>query len=251
MVVAYDGRAYHGWQKQKSGTDTVQQQVEIAAVDVLKHPVVSKAASRTDSGVHAEGQVVCIETDKQNIPLAGIRCAINSRLPFDIMVRSAREVPVDFDPTRDAVGKTYRYTICISPRVPVSLAGNTWRYGRPLDIEPMREAARMLAGEHDFAGFASRGDDRECTIRRIFACDVIDWGIKMEILIRGNGFLYHMVRNIAGTLVEIGRGRWKPERIREILVRGDRSLAGPTAPPEGLSLLCVHYNRDPCCNLLR
>ncbi len=243
MVIAYDGRAYHGWQRQAAGIDTVQERFERAAVVVLRHPVGTRGASRTDAGVHAAGQVVCLRTGNRSIPLAGMRRAINARLPGDIAVRSAREAPPDFDPSLDATGKTYRYLLSVSPRKPLAAAGNVWHYGRPLVVEPMRRAARQLVGRNDFAGFASKGDDRESTVRRIFSCDVVERGCLLGVTVRGDGFLYRMVRNIVGTLLEIGRGRWGPERIDAILAAADRALAGPTAPAEGLTLLRVHYER--------
>ncbi len=241
LVVAYNGAAYHGWQRQQRHIDTVQQRLEDALVGVVKHPVAVCGASRTDAGVHAAGQVAGFETTATNIPPEGLRRAVNSRLPDDIIVRSARVVGKNFHASRLAVGKTYRYRIYTSPSRPVMLAGQVWHYWRPLEVEPMRRGAHRLAGRRDFRAFATSAEQRENTVRTITACTASRLGSEIRITVTGNGFLYNMVRNIVGTLVEIGRGRWSPERIDEILASRDRAMAGPTAPPDGLYLLCVHY----------
>ena len=241
LVIAYDGAGYHGWQRQAEGINTVQLQVERAAGGVLGHPVSVHGAGRTDAGVHAEGQVANFHTANLAVPLAGMRRAMNSRLPNDIAVLSAVEVPDEFHASRSAVGKTYRYRIHVSAQRPVMLAGQVYRYWRPLDVEPMRSAGRRLIGTHDFVGFATAADDRQSTVRTIFRCDVAEAGQEVHITVQGDGFLYNMVRIIAGTLVEVGRGRWGPECIDRALSSGNRADAGPTAPPEGLTMLCVHY----------
>ena len=242
LVIAYNGSAYHGWQRQGAGVDTVQQRLEAAAVRVLRHPLCVRGCSRTDAGVHAEGQVATIRTTNQAVPTVGMRRAINSRLPRDIVVRSIVEVPAEFDASRGAAGKTYRYRLHTGPVRPVHLAGLVWHYWRPVDIEPMRRAAGLLVGRHDFRGLASSAEDRKTTVRTIFRCDVARVGGEIHFTVQGDGFLYNMVRNIVGTLVEIGRGRWEPGRITEIIESRDRRDAGPTAPPDGLTLMCVHYD---------
>ncbi len=246
LVIAYNGAAYHGWQRQAAGIDTVQLRVESAAVQVLKHPVKAHGCSRTDSGVHAEGQVCNIRTPRLTVPLAGIRKAMNSRLPRDIVVRSIEEVPENFNASWSALGKTYRYRIHVGSTRPVHLAGLVWYYWRPLDIRPMQEAASLIIGEHDFRSFASSTEGRETTVRTVYRCDVAQAcdGSEIHITVQGNGFLYNMVRNIVGTLVAMGRGRWQPGHITEILKSCDRNQAGPTAPPDGLTLMCVHYDPD-------
>lgn len=241
LVVAYNGAAYHGWQRQAEGFDTVQQRLEEALVRVVRHPVVVFGAGRTDAGVHAAGQVANFYTTNLAIPLPGLAAATNSRLPRDIVVRSAEEVPDDFHAARSAVGKTYRYRIYVAPLRPVELHKLVYHYWRALDAERMRLAAGRLVGEHDFRGFASSADERDKTVRRIDLCQVAEDGCEVCVTVRGNGFLYNMVRNIVGTLIEIGRGHWPPERIDRILESRNRSDAGPTAPPDGLTLMCVHY----------
>jgi tRNA pseudouridine38-40 synthase len=215
--------------------------VEEAATLVLKHPVTVHGAGRTDTGVHAEGQVANLHTSNFSVPLSGLRRAINSRLPDDIVIRSAAGVDDDFHASLSAVGKTYRYRVCVSPTRPVGYVRHVYHYWRPLEIEPMRIAGRKLIGTHDFAGLASTGEQRENTVRTIFRCDVAETADEVRFTVEGDGFLYHMVRNIAGTLVEIGRGRWGPEQIDRLLASKSRSDSGPTAPAGGLTMVCVHY----------
>jgi tRNA pseudouridine38-40 synthase len=241
MIVAYNGAAYHGWQRQAEPIDTIQQRIEQAATAVMKHTVIVHGAGRTDAGVHATGQVANFRTTNLAVPMFGLRRAMNSRLPPDIAIRSAEVVADDFHASLSAVGKTYRYRICCSPVKPVELARQVYHYWRPLDTEAMRAAAMGLVGTHDFVGFATSGELRENTVRTVFRCEVAEAGGEITVSVQGDGFLYNMVRNIVGTLVEIGRGRWQPSRIARILETCDRRDAGPTAPPDGLTLVCVHY----------
>lgn len=242
MIIAYNGAKYHGWQRQANGIDTVQLRLEQALVRVFKHPLHLHGASRTDAGVHAEGQSAHLITTNLKIPLIGARRAINSRLPDDIAVRSIREVPMNFNASRSTVGKTYRYRIHVGPHRPVDRAGHVFHFWRGLDVNKMRDAATRLVGTHDFAGFASAGDQRETTVRTITRCDLVEAGDEIHLYVAGTGFLYNQVRNITGTLVEIGRGHWTPARINKILESADRRDAGPTSPPDGLTLMRVHYN---------
>ncbi len=241
LVVAYDGTAYHGWQKQADGLPTVQQQLEQAAARVLGHPVTANGAGRTDAGVHAAGQVANLLTGNRGIPTAKIAPAISSRCPEDIAVLSAGEVPAEFHASMSAIGKTYRYRIHVGPAKPVMRARYVHHYGGPLDGARMAAAASRLLGEHDFRGFASAAEERQNTVRTITSCQVAGDGDELHVTIAGSGFLYHMVRNIVGTLMEIGRGRWQPGRIDEVIRSRDRGLAGPTAPAGGLCLLSVEY----------
>jgi len=244
LVVAYNGAAYHGWQRQAAGIDTVQQRLEEALIRVLGHPLSVHGAGRTDAGVHALGQAVSFRTSNRAIPLAGLRRAVNAKLPGDIAVLSAAEAPDGFHASLSATGKTYRYRLYIAQTRPVELHRLVWHYfWHPLDVERMQEAARRLVGRHDFAGFATSGDERDNTVRTVFACDVREEGPEVHVTVRGDGFLYNMVRNIVGTLVEVGRGHWPPERIDHILATADRTKAGPTAPPDGLTMVCVHYDQ--------
>lgn len=241
MVVAYHGAAYHGWQRQAAGMDTVQERIEQAAARVVGHPVILHGAGRTDAGVHAAGQVANFYSGNFTIPLTGLRRAINSRLPNDIVILSAVEAPDKFHASRSAVGKTYRYRIHVGPTRPVTLHGQVYHYWRPLDASRMAAGAVRLTGTHDFRGLATSSEQRENTVRTIFSCQVEAAGDEVIVTVQGNGFLYNMVRNIVGTLIEIGRGRWEPGQIDLILSTRDRANAGPTAPPDGLSLMCVHY----------
>ncbi|MHC4295018.1 MAG: tRNA pseudouridine(38-40) synthase TruA [Planctomycetota bacterium] len=244
LVIAYNGAAYHGWQRQGEGIDTVQQRVEEAIVPVVRHPVTISGAGRTDAGVHAAGQVANFHTTNLSIPLRGLRRAVNSRLPADIAIRSAAEVPPDFHASRSAASKTYRYQIYTAPQRPVELCGQVYHCWRPLDVEKMRSAAERVLGTHDFRGFATSAEVRENTVRTICRCEISEEDSRIVITVQGDGFLYNMVRNIVGTLVEIARHRWGPERIDKILASRDRRDAGPTALPDGLSLICVHYKDE-------
>ncbi len=241
LVIAYNGAAYHGWQRQAEGFITVQQCVEEAAARVVRHPVIVFGAGRTDAGVHASGQVANFYTTNFRIPLEGLRRAMNSRLPADIAVVSAREAPDAFHASRSAVGKTYRYRILVAPGRAVDRHNLVYHFWRPLSADRMRLAAPRLLGTHDFRGLATSADTRDNTIRTIFRCDVAEDDDEIHVTVQGDGFLYNMVRNIVGTLIEIGRGRWGPEQIDVILSTRDRANAGPTAPPQGLSMICVHY----------
>ncbi len=242
LVIAYRGADYHGWQRQREHLPTIQQAVETAAARVLGERVCVNGASRTDAGVHAAGQVATMLTGNLSIPLENLRRAMDGKLPDDIAIRSAEEVSPDFHASRSASGKTYLYRIHAAPAKPVMLADQVCICRAPLRPDTMRLAARRLIGTHDFAGFASAADERESTVRTLSRCDVAETDGEIRLKVTGDGFLYHMVRNIAGTLIEIGRGRWRPGRIDEILSSGDRRLAGHTAAAEGLTLLCVHYD---------
>ena len=244
LVIAYNGAAYHGWQRQAPGLETVQEHVENAAVRMLGERITVSGAGRTDAGVHAAGQVANFRTSNLAVPLTGLRRGMNSRLPRDIAIRSAAEVPEDFHASRSAVGKTYQYRIHVAPMRPVHLHGQVYHYWRALDVERMRAAAVRLIGTHDFRGFASSAEVRDNTVRTITRCDVTDADAEVHVSVQGDGFLYHMVRNLAGTLIEVGRGHWEPDRVDTILASRDRRDAGPTAPPDGLTLLCVHYDPE-------
>ncbi len=241
LVIAYDGQAYHGWQRQEPHIPTVQQCIEHAAARVVGHPVTVLGAGRTDAGVHAEGQAGNFLTTNLSIPLRGLRRALNAKLPRDIAIRSAVGVPEGFHASRSATGKTYRYRIHVAPQRPAGLAGRVYHFWQALDVAVMRAAARRLVGTHDFVGFATSAEERQDTRRTIFRCEVAEAGAELHVTVRGDGFLYNMVRNIVGTLIEIGRGRWGAQRIDRVLTGRDRRDAGPTAPPDGLYLVCVHY----------
>jgi tRNA pseudouridine38-40 synthase len=169
---------------------------------------------------------------------------MNARLPRDIAVRSANPAPDAFHASLSAIGKTYRYRIYVGPSRPVMLAGQVYHYWRSLDLQAMRAAAGRLLGRHDFIGLATSAEQRRDTVRTIRRCEVAAVGPEVRVTVQGDGFLYNMVRNIVGTLIEIGRGRWDPGQVDVILETCDRAHAGPTAPPDGLSMVCVHYRPE-------
>jgi len=244
LTIEYEGTHYLGWQRQPQGM-TVQQAIEEAIEKITGAAASVTGAGRTDAGVHAAGQVANFHTTNLRIPTDGLRRAVNSRLPRDIAIRSVAEVPQEFHASRSAVGKTYRYRIYTAPVRPVELAGQVYHYWRLLDVEPMQAAGRRLIGTHDFRGFTVAGEQREDTVRTITRCEVARGdNNEIHVTVQGGGFLYRMVRIIVGTLVEIGRGHWAPQRINTILSSRDRRDAGPTALPDGLSLICVHYDPE-------
>jgi len=256
LTIAYEGTLFHGWQKQALPPDappdavparTVQQELERAVRHVVREPIILTGASRTDSGVHAVGQVAAFTTTC-DIPLEKLPLAINSRLPDDIQVISAESVHDSFDPISDCTAKGYRYRIH-HPGPHHSVLSLFERRlvhecRHPLDAARMNAAAAHLVGEHDFSSFTLLNHGRETTIRTIFACRAIAPAPdRCEIDVSGSGFLHHMVRIIAGTLLEVGRSRIEPDAIPAILAARDRRAAGPTAPPNGLCLMWVRYDR--------
>lgn len=242
LILAYDGTNYNGFQKQSgTGLPTVQDRLEEALAVLAHMPVPVVGAGRTDAGVHARGQVVSFHTGDWTIPTDRIVPALNSVLPPDIAALAAEEAPPDFHARYSARAKTYTYTIYNNPvRSPFH---RLYAYHLPylLDERRMAEAARFLVGEHDFSSFQAAGRPVQSAVRTLFTCDVVRDGHLVRLTVRGSGFLYKMVRAIAGTLIEVGCGRRRPEEVAEILAARDRSLAGPTAPPHGLCLESVEY----------
>lgn len=246
LIVAYDGTAYHGWQLQP-GADTIEGRLNAALSELLGEPIMVIGASRTDAGVHALCNVAVFDTQAR-MPADKISYALNRRLPEDIRIRHSEEVPADFHPRRHARQKTYEYHIRQAAfPMPVGRQYTYFTY-LPLNTEDMNLAAQYLVGEHDFKSFCSIHSQAETTVRTILSLSVTGqeiptpgvWnpGIEKEICIRvtGTGFLYHMVRIIAGTLLEVGQGKRRPEEMEEILNACDRAKAGPTAPACGLIL---------------
>lgn len=249
LLVSYDGTDFHGWQRQeppgKEALRTVQGTLEVAVRDALRVPVRVVGASRTDAGVHAIGQVMAFSADVR-IPVERLAWAINSRLPQDVQTRDARIVRDDFDPISDAVTKCYRYSILMpfdAARLPPMFElRHAWWHVQPLNIDAMNAAASRIVGEHDFAGFAHATHGRESTVRRVTQCIVSSPAPgRAWIDVAGNGFLYNMVRIIAGTLAEVGRGRLTPNDVGRAIDTQDRTLAGQTLPPQGLCLRWIHY----------
>lgn len=259
LTIAYDGTGFHGWQRQHESRElddapaqsppteplrTVQHIVEQAVSEVVRETVTVLGASRTDAGVHARGQVAAF-TSTREIPVEKLPRAITSRLPGDVQVTQAEIVPEDFDPIRDAIAKGYRYRIideCATHRRPLFERHFITSTAYRLDPERMNEAARLLIGEHDFASFTRIAHGRESTVRTIYQCKVDRLSKRRcQIEVVGNGFLYNMIRIIAGTLVEVGRGAIEPGNMVEILAAKDRRAAGPTMAPNGLCLMWVRY----------
>ncbi len=292
LTVAYDGTDFFGWQKQEppveGGGDvasddkeigrvvrdgveraqlrTVQEVLERAVREVLREEVIVTGASRTDSGVHAWGQVASFVSEPD--PSKGVGwpsdrgCdslvkAVNARLPRDVLVRSAEVVEEGFSPIGGARSKEYTYTIACGEARPVFGRRYVWHTWYELDVAKMNEAARVLIGEHDFAGFAQINHGRKTTVREIFDCSVeevgggddgedvlgVGDGVRLvRVRVSGSGFLYNMVRIIAGTLMEVGRGKMSVEDVREVVESADRlSNRGPTLPPMGLRLEWIRY----------
>jgi len=239
LTIAYDGSKYHGWQIQP-GRRTIQGELIEAISELIGWRVRVCGASRTDAGVSALGQVALIQIDSP-IPTERLAKAINGRLPPDITVCEAVEVPIGFDVIGAVKRKLYRYTIFAGRVQPVLQISHCWHIPDKLDIAAMDAAAKMLVGTNDFKSFASGADRRENTVRTIFRCDVAaenDW---VYVDVQGDSFLYNMVRNIVGTLVEVAKGRWKPEKVLEILQARARTAAGPLAPAAGLCLMRIEY----------
>ncbi|MHC4243426.1 MAG: tRNA pseudouridine(38-40) synthase TruA [Planctomycetota bacterium] len=239
LTIAYDGTEYHGWQIQP-GLRTIQGVITEAIQDLLGSEVRLFGASRTDAGVSALGQVGLIQIDSP-IPTENLARAITGRLPADIAVNEAVEVPQGFDLMGAVTNKLYRYTIFTGQVRPVLKIRHCWHLHTKLNIAAMAEAAKLLIGKKDFKSFASAADNRESSVRTIFRCDVTSEDKWIYVDVEGDGFLYNMVRNIVGTLVDVGTGRWRPEKIDEILEAKDRTVAGQLAPPQGLCLMWIKH----------
>jgi tRNA pseudouridine38-40 synthase len=235
----YDGRAFHGWQTQ-SHARSIQAELNQAIGVVADHPVRTAAAGRTDAGVHATGQVVHFDTDA-NRSIRSWLLGINSNLPADISVHWVREVPGDFHARYSAVARTYRYLVRNHPVRSALNHARAFSVREPLHAEAMSEAAKSLLGEHDFSAFRGAGCQARSPVRRVLALDVQRVGDCLQIEVRANGFLYHMVRNIVGALVHVGSGKASPGWIHELLESRDRRHGAPTAPADGLYLAGVHY----------
>ena len=239
LTVAYDGTDFHGWQIQP-GVRTVEGELNKALSELTKEEIAVIGASRTDAGVHANGNVAVFDTES-TIPPDRFMQALNTYLPQDVKIVSSCEVAGDFHPRKCDCVKTYEYRIHNS-QIPDPLRVRyTWDYPRPLDEKRMREAAQYLVGIHDFAGYASVHTQAETTVRTVYSIEVQRDGEEISVLVKGSGFLYNMVRIIAGTLTEVGCGNHEPEWVKLALDECDRTLGGPTAPPQGLTLKEIKY----------
>ena len=239
IVVAYDGTNYSGWQIQPNGV-TIQGVLNETLSRLLGEEIEVMGASRTDAGVHALGNVAVFDTNAR-MPAGKISFALNQFLPEDIRIQLSEEVEPDFHPRYCDSEKTYEYRI-LNRTFPVPTERlYSYFYHYHLDVEKMREATSYLIGQHDFASFCGSGAQVKSTIRTITSMSVDRDGDIITIRISGTGFLYNMVRIIAGTLIEIGNGQYSPERMQEILDACDREAAGPTAPAKGLTLIGIRY----------
>lgn len=240
LVIAYDGTAYCGWQIQKNGI-SIQQKVNEAVSGLFGKDIEVMGASRTDAGVHARGNVCAFDVDTR-MPADKISYALNSRLPEDIVVQSSEEVEDDFHPRYDALEKTYEYHILNSRHPQPIKSRSCYFFHHPLDEARMRAACAPLVGEHDFTSFASIHSQSKNFIRTIYSLGVRREEDEVIMRVVGNGFLYNMVRIIAGTLIQVGSGKREPSDIAAILAAKDRSAAGPTAPAKGLVLVEICYS---------
>lgn len=239
LRIAYEGTAYHGWQSQKS-LPTVSDTLSRALESVTGSSVRLTGCGRTDAGVHARTYVTNFYSDTA-IPLDRLPYAVNPRLPKDISVYQAVEVPTDFHAVFSSIRKEYTYLIYRS-RIPNPFYANrAYFYPIPLRLDLMREAASRLIGEHDFKGLRSLGSNVKTTVRTVFACEIEEDGEQVCIRIAANGFLYNMARTIAGTLIYVSEQKISPPEIDRILLSGERSAAGPTLPACGLYMTGVWY----------
>lgn len=239
LVVAYDGTDYCGWQVQNNG-ETIEGVLNRELSDLLKEDITVIGASRTDAGVHALGNVAVFDTNTK-IPAEKISFALNTRLPDTIKIQDSCEVALDYHPRHCVSFKTYEYQI-LNCKFPLPTSRLTsYFFHRPLDVEAMQEAANYLIGEHDFKSFCSSKTQVLTTVRTIYQLNVTKEGNMITIRVTGNGFLYNMVRIIAGTLIQAGLHAFKPEYMQEILNAKDRQMASNTAPACGLTLVKIEY----------
>lgn len=248
LTLQYDGSQFHGFQRQP-GLRTVQAELERVLSAITKADVKVVGAGRTDAGVHARGQVAAFST-ASNIPLERLPLAINGAFAHDLVCVRAEEVPADFHPQRDALGKVYSYTIDNSSLPSPFLRLYALHVREPLDLSAMREAAGLLLGRHDFKSFQGAGSSAKTSVRTLRRLDVETTSVAARPLIivtaEADGFLYHMVRNLVGLLLEIGKGRLAPAEAARILAAADRRVAPATAPPHGLCLEKVYYASGRC-----
>ena len=239
LIVSYDGTNYCGWQIQINGI-TVEEVLNRTLSELLEEEIFVIGASRTDSGVHAMGNVAVFDT-RTKIPPEKISFALNQRLPEDIRILKSEEVALDFHPRYCNSTKTYVYKI-LNRRFPDPMQRLYTHFVYvPLDIERMRQACQYIVGEHDFASFCSSGSQVKTTARTIYHLDISKENDVIAISISGNGFLYNMVRIIVGTLIKVGMKVYPPEHVKEILDARDRDMAGPKSPAKGLTLVGIEF----------
>ncbi|WP_058485934.1 tRNA pseudouridine(38-40) synthase TruA [Defluviitalea phaphyphila] len=239
LTISYDGTNYNGWQRQPNGIG-IQQKIEEACKKIFKQDITVIGASRTDRGVHALGQRALIKVDT-TIPLDRIPYALNSALPEDIIINNAEEVEENFHPRYSVKQKIYQYKI-LNKKFKIPQYRNiSVHIPKKLDLNLMNKGAKYFIGTHDFISFCSTGSSVKTTIRTIYDAKVLKKDSFIIFEVKGNGFLYNMVRIMAGTLIEIGMGKKEPSDIEKIILSKDRNLAGKTAPPQGLTLVEILY----------
>ena len=240
LVLAYDGTRYHGWQRQKDGL-TIQAVIEERLQLMTQSPVKLLASGRTDAGVHALNQVCNFKTPSQ-IPIDTLKRGLNALLPTDILVKEAAVVPLEFHSRYRAKSKVYEYRILNRKNPDIFRRNFLWHIRFPLNVETMSECLSVIKGTHDFSAFKSSGSANTDPVRTLLNnCVESDKDGVLRIIVEGDGFLRHMVRNIVGTLVEAGTGRMDLKRFGEVLDSGDRQMAGTKAPSQGLFLVAVKY----------
>ena len=244
LILSYDGTNYNGWQVQKNGP-SIQESMETALFRLLGRRVHVSGVGRTDSGVHARRYVANFKAEECTIPVGRLPYAVNSFLPEDIAVSGAALVPDVFDARFDCTKKEYAYYIYPSTLRDPFHARYAYRYNYPLDIERMQAGAQRFVGRQDFAAVRSQGTPVKSTVRTVFWCEVEPAGELIRIRVCGDGFLYNMVRAIAGTLTYVGGGKLTPDDVTAILRAGDREQAGPTLPAHGLFMNRLWYDHTP------
>ena len=243
LIIAYDGTKYLGWQKGRTKL-TIEEVMQRVVEQIVQHPIMLQAASRTDAGVHAEGQVVNFLTPKRIFDLNKFKLSLNSLLPKDIIVLKVDEMAISFHPTLDCIGKEYRYFICLGPTQLPHRRLYSWHVPYKLNQELIKQAIPMLIGTHDFSAFCKtrKNTHYSTTVREIQLLECLETEPgHLLFRIQGNHFLYRMVRNIVGTLIDIGKGKMRLDTLPHILEGGNRSIAGVTAPAHGLFLFKVCY----------
>ena len=240
LVIEYDGKEFNGWQKQPNKLN-IQGEIEQAIERITGEKVDLMASGRTDAGVHAMGQVANFKTNS-NMPIEKFPIALNANLKKSIVIKSAEEVEERFHSRLNCKRKTYRYVINNSKYGTAIYRNISYHIPIKLDVEEMKKAVKCFEGEHDFKSFKSSGTSSKSSVRTIYNANIITEGDNIAIDLTGNGFLYNMVRIIAGTLVEVGLGNIKAEDIPAIIEAKDRTRAGKTLPPHGLMLLKVDYD---------
>ena len=245
LILSYDGSDFAGWQMQP-GAATVQGVLASAIGRITGEKVLPQGSGRTDAGVHALAQVVTFVTES-SVPVTNFVKALNDTLPASVRVLEVEEAPADFHARHSAQAKTYRYRIYRAAICPPFLARYVWHYPYPLNEEAMGHAAPLVEGEHDFTSFAAVDPERgreavpSSNLRRIFSSGWDREGDELVYTVKGSGFLHHMVRNLVGTFILVGKGTWQADDVTRILKARDRSAAGPTAPASGLYLVNVEY----------